>query len=200
MPAEITERKLRGQPRYQLGEPIHLFIYYLHHSPEINSIQKVAGWMIIRPAVLDDRNRAVPLTPTGEWHATFSDLSVAGEWAFPSNRIQMVHIDLTELFRLTEPGQYLAFPRIRLFPESSNPDLPVSMELRAIPFEVTATPFERPTNAPPSVLAMMYQQHINEQAGRRLPLTDLEKEAAQFSFCNFCGHQVVGGNEETMLR
>ena len=24
--------------------------------------------------------------------------------------------------------------------------------------------------------------------------------AAQFSFCNFCGHQVVGGNEETMLR
>ena len=24
--------------------------------------------------------------------------------------------------------------------------------------------------------------------------------AAQFSFCNFSGHQVVGGNEETMLR
>ena len=27
-----------------------------------------------------------------------------------------------------------------------------------------------------------------------------KREAAQFSFCNFCGHQVVGGNEETMLR
>ena len=24
--------------------------------------------------------------------------------------------------------------------------------------------------------------------------------AAQFSFCNFCGHQVVGVYEETMLR
>ena len=35
---------------------------------------------------------------------------------------------------------------------------------------------------------------------RLLMLWDHHGRAAQFSFCNFCGHQVVGVYEETMLR
>ena len=40
--------------------------------------------------------------------------------------------------------------------------------------------------------------------GTQASLSDLfyfeASKAAQFSFCNFCGHQVVGVYEETMLR
>ena len=38
-------------------------------------------------------------------------------WLFAGGALMMLlmHIDLTELVRLTEPGQYLVFPRILLF-------------------------------------------------------------------------------------
>ncbi len=168
-------RAALDKARYQLGEPIHLFLYYLHHSQERIVLPHLGGWEPIRPAVVDHRNGPVPLTPAGKWQASFSDLFAISYQGFPTNRVKMMHIDLTELVRLTEPGQYLVFPRILLFSGPGTLEQPSSAELRAIPFEVTAKRFERPANAPPSVLAMMYQQHLDKLAGHEPPLTDEEK-------------------------
>ena len=172
---QFLVRAALDKARYQLGEPIHLFLYYLHHSQERIVLPHLGGWEPIRPAVVDRRNSPVPLTPAGKWQTSFSDLFAISNQGFPTNRVKMMHIDLTELVRLTEPGQYLVFPRILLFSGPGTLEQPSSAELRAIPFEVTATRFERPANAPPSVLAMMYQQHLDKLAGREPPLTEEEK-------------------------
>ena len=169
-------RATLDKARYQLGEPVHLFVYRQHHSSEYTLRPKSGDYEIIRPVVNDRRNRAIPLSPAGEWHASFSNLFVTGYKWFPTNVVKIDHIDLTELVNLTEPGQYLVYPRILLDMGPGTLEQPSAAELRAIPFEVVATRFERPTNAPTSQLMAAYQQHINEQAGRRLPLTDLEKE------------------------
>jgi hypothetical protein len=168
-------RAALDKARYQLGEPIHLFLYYLHHSQERIVLPHLGGWEPIRPAVVDHRNSPLPLTPAGKWQASFSDLFAISYQGFPTNQVKMMHIDLTEMVKLTEPGQYLVFPRILLISGPGTLEQPSSAELRAIPFEVTATRFERPANAPPSVLAMMYQQHLDKLAGREPPLTDEEK-------------------------
>ena len=171
-------RAALDKTHYQLGEPIHLFFYRLHHSQIPTRLPKAKGFEIIRPVVVDDQNRPVPLSPAGEWQASYPNLLGFGGRFFPTNLVNLSQIDLTDLVTLTEPGKYFVSPRILLNFFSGDPEQPESAELPAIPFEVTATRFDRPTNAPPSVLMAAYQQHLDKLAGRSLPLTDIEKELA----------------------
>jgi len=168
-------RAALDKTHYQLGEPIHLFFYRLPHSQEPTRLPKADGYQIIRPVVVDNQNRPIPLSPVGEWQASYPNALGFGGRFFPTNQVNLSHIDLAELVTLTDSGKYLVSLRILLNFYSGDPEQPESAELPAIPFEVTATRFDRPTNAPSSVLVKMYQQHLNEQAGRSPPLTDEEK-------------------------
>lgn len=172
-------RAALDKPRYRLGEPIHLFLYRLHHSTEHTFRPKSSSFQIIRPTVVDRQNVPVPLTPMGEWHTSSSNLFSTGGRYFPTNRVLINHIDLGELVVLEQPGEYLVYPKLLLYPgESPDPNRPSSVELLPIPFEVTTNRFERPAEAPASDLAAVYGQHLNELAGRSPPPSELERELA----------------------
>jgi hypothetical protein len=169
-------RAALDKTRYRIGEPVHLFLYRRHDSSEPTISPKALGMEIIRPVIVDGRNRPVPLTAAGRWHASIPNPHGFGGQPFRTNIIDLNQIDLAELAVLTEPGQYLVFPRILLNLPSSDPYEPESAELRAIQFEVTTNRFERPADSPPSSLMNGYQEHIDKVAGRSRPLSELEKE------------------------
>lgn len=172
-------RAALDKPRYRLGEPIHLFLYRLHHSTEHTFRPGASSWEIIRPTVVDRQNAPVPLTPMGQWHASFSNLFVISSRYFPSNRVLIDHIDLGELVVLDQPAEYLVYPKLLLAPgESPDPNRPSSVELLPILFEVTTNRFERPADAPASDLAAIYGQKLDELAGRSPPPSELERELA----------------------
>ena len=169
-------RAALDKTRYRIGEPVHLFLYRQQDSSEPTICPKAAGWEIIRPVIVDHRNRPVPLTAAGRWHASIPNPHGFGGQPFRTNIIDLNQIDLAELAALTEPGRYLVFPRILLNLPSSDPNEPESAELRAIQFEVTTNRFERPADSPPSSLMNGYQEHLDKVAGRSRPLSELEKE------------------------
>jgi len=172
-------RAALDKSRYRLGEPVHLFFYRLHHSTEHTGRPKASGWEIIRPTVVDRQNMPVPLTPMGQWHASRSNLFSTGGRYFPTNRVLIDHIDLSELVVLDQPGEYLVYPKLLLFlGESNDPNQPSSVELGPMSFEVTTNRFERPVDAPASVFAAMYHQKLDELAGRSPPPSELERELA----------------------
>lgn len=152
--------------RYRLGEPVHLFFYRLHHSTEHTGRPKASGWEIIRPTVVDRQNMPVPLTPMGQWHASRSNLFSTGGRYFPTNRVLIDHIDLSELVVLDQLGEYLVHPKLLLFlGESNDPNQPSSVELGPISFKVPASGF-----------AAMYHQKLDELTGRSPPPSELERE------------------------
>ena len=127
-------RAALDKTRYRIGEPVHLFLYRRHDSSEPTLLPRGQGSEIIRPVIVDGRNRPVPLTAAGRWQASIPNPHGFGGQPFRTNIINLLQIDLAELAALTEPGQYLVFPRILLNLPSSDPNEPESAELRAIQF------------------------------------------------------------------
>lgn len=174
---DMFVRAALDKVEYRVGEPIHLFLYLWHNNEQGFSLPRDSGWSRMSIEVLHRDFTPVPPTKVGEWRRSIpmGITPLSTRW-FPRNRIRVDHVDLIELFSITDPGEYIVAASLEMGDLSGNSTLASGVPAPTLRFSVAEGRFSGVSTAPPSELMAIYDQQVAESKGVQRPMSDIEKE------------------------
>lgn len=168
-------RAALDRPKYQLGAPIHLFVYVQNVTSNSVILPKCSGHEMLRIAAFDLEDRRVPSTEIGRWLDRLDAPDAMGWKQLGPDRILVLAAEVRDYVDFSQPGKFRVVPFLRFFSFRAPNGTPNCLALRPVNLELGPERAPNVQSLGSSGVSIGFREY--QAVPRQKPQTALEHEA-----------------------